>query len=110
MMRRFYGIPHPGTFVLDRSGRVTARFFEEAVQERSTASSIAVRLGETIPGAPDRAASRVATDHLEAVAWATDDIVAPGNRLVLRGRRGSQARHARLRSSSGARSCIVIAP
>ena len=60
---------------------MTARFFEEAVQERSTASSIAVRLGETIPGAPDRAASRVATDHLEAVAWATDDIVAPGNRL-----------------------------
>ena len=60
---------------------MTARFFEEAIQERSTASSIAVRLGETIPGAPDRAASRVATDHLEAVAWATDDIVAPGNRL-----------------------------
>ena len=83
MMRRFYGIPHPGTFVLDRSGRVTARFFEEAIQERSTASSIAVRLGDAIPGAPDRAASRVATDHLEVVAWATDDVVAPGNRLSI---------------------------
>ncbi len=81
MMRRFYGIPHPGTFVLDKSGRVTARFFEEAIQERSTASSIVVRLGDSIPGAPDRAATRVATDHLAAVAWATDDVVAPGNRL-----------------------------
>ena len=81
MMRRFYGIPHPGTFVLDKSGRVTARFFEEAIQERSTASSIVVRLGDSIPGAPDRAATRVATDHLAAVAWATDDMVAPGNRL-----------------------------
>ena len=81
MMRRFYGIPYPGTFVLDASGRVTARFFEDAAQERFTASSIAVRLGNAMPGAPDRAASRVATDHLEAVAWATDDLVAPGNRL-----------------------------
>ena len=81
MMRRFYGIPHPGTFVLDKSGRVTARFFEEAIQERSTASSIVVRLGDSIPGAPDRVATRVATDHLAAVAWATDDVVAPGNRL-----------------------------
>jgi hypothetical protein len=81
MIRRFYGVPHPGTFMLDASGRVTARFFEEAIQERFTASSIAVRLGDVITGAPDRAANRVATDHLAAVAWATDAVVAPGNRL-----------------------------
>ena len=81
MMRRFYGIPHPGTFMLDAAGRVTARFFEEAIQERFTASSIAVRLGDAIGGAPDRAANRVGTDHLEALVWATDDLVAPGNRL-----------------------------
>ncbi len=81
MMRRFYGIPYPGTFMLDTSRRVTARFFEAAYQERSTVSSIAVRLGDAIPGVPDRAANRIATDHLEALAWATDDVVAPGNRL-----------------------------
>jgi hypothetical protein len=81
MMHRLYGIPYPGTFMLDTSRRVTARFFETAYQERSTVSSIAVRLGNAIPGTPDRAANRVATDHLEAVAWATDDMVAPGNRL-----------------------------
>ena len=81
MMRRLYGIPYPGTFMLDTAGRVTSRFFEAAYQERSTVSSIAVRLGDAITGADDRAATRVATDHLEALVWATDDVVAPGNRL-----------------------------
>ena len=81
MMRRLYGIPYPGTFLLDPAGRVTARFFEAAYQERSTVSSIAVRLGDAIAGAADRAATRVTTDHIEALAWATDEVVAPGNRL-----------------------------
>ena len=81
MMRRLYGIPYPGTFLLDPAGQVTARFFEAAYQERSTVSSIAVRLGDAIAGAADRAATRVTTDHLEALAWATDEVVAPGNRL-----------------------------
>ena len=81
-MQRLYGIPYPGTFMLDRAGRVTARFFESAYQERSTVSSIAVRLGDAAPGAA-RSATRVETDHLEALAWTTDDTVAPGNRLSL---------------------------
>ena len=82
LMRRLYGIPYPGTFVLDPAGRVTARFFEAAYQERSTVSSIAVRLGDAVAGA-DRVATGVETDHLEALAWATDAVVAPGNRLSL---------------------------
>lgn len=82
IMQRLYGIPHPGTFMLDRAGRVTARFFEAAFQERSTVSSIAVRLGDPVAGT-DRGAARVETDHLEALVWATDDVVAPGNRLSL---------------------------
>ena len=82
LMLRLYGIPYPGTFMLDPAGRVTARFFEAAYQERSTVSSIGVRLGDAVPGT-DRAAARIETDHLEALAWATDDVVAPGNRLSL---------------------------
>ena len=82
MMQRLYGIPYPGTFVLDSAGRVTDRFFEAAYQERSTVSSIAVRLGNAVAGA-DQAATRVETDHLEALVWTTDDVVAPGNRLSL---------------------------
>ena len=31
---RTYGIPHPGTFVVDRKGVVQSRFFEDAYQER----------------------------------------------------------------------------
>ena len=82
MMRRLYGIPYPGTFMLDPAGRVTARFFEAAYQERSTVSSIAVRLGNAAAGSA-QAATRFETDHLEAFAWATDDVVAPGNRFSL---------------------------
>ena len=82
MMAGLYGIPHPGTLVLDPVGRVTARFFEAALQERFTASSIAVRLGDAVAGT-DREATRVETDHLQAHVWATDDVVAPGNRLSL---------------------------
>ena len=82
MMQRLYGIPYPGTFMLDTGGRVTARFFEAAYQERSTVSSIAVRFGDAAAGAAGDAA-RVETDHLEALVWATDDVVAPGNRLSL---------------------------
>ena len=82
LMQRLYGIPYPGTFMLDPAGRVTARFFEAAYQERSTVSSIAVRLGNAAAGT-DRSAARVETDHLEALAWTTDDTVAPGNRLSL---------------------------
>jgi len=59
LLRRLYGVPYPGTFVLDPAGRVTARFFEAAYQERSTVSSIAVRLGAA---AADRGAVRVETD------------------------------------------------
>ena len=82
LMRRLYGIPYPGTFMLDPEGRVTARFFEAAYQERSTVSSIAVRSGDAAAGS-GQAATRVETEHLEAFAWATDEVVAPGNRLSL---------------------------
>ena len=79
---RTYGIPYPGTFILDPEGRVTARFFEQAYQERFTVSSILVTLGEAVDGS-DRAATRLTTDHLEALVYATDGVVAPGNRFSL---------------------------
>ncbi len=75
-----YGIPFPGTFLLDRAGRVTARFFEDAFQERNTVSNILVKLGDA--EAP-RAATRTATDHLTVTSWASDDTVAPGTLFSL---------------------------
>ena len=79
---RTYGIPYPGTFILDTEGRVTARFFEQAFQERFTVSSIMVALGNSVDGTA-RDATRLTTDHLEALVYATDGTVAPGNRFSL---------------------------
>ena len=79
---RFFGVPYPGTFILDTEGRVTSRFFEQAYQERFTVSSILVALGDAADGT-DRNATRLTTDHLEALVYATDGTVAPGNRFSL---------------------------
>ena len=77
---RSYGIPHPGTFILDSNGRVLERFFEQGYQPRNTVSSIAVKLGNPLRGTGVDGI-RLTTDHLEAVAYPTDGIVAPGNRF-----------------------------
>ena len=45
---RTYGIPHPGTFVVDRKGVVRSRFFEDAYQERYTAATILSSIGALI--------------------------------------------------------------
>ena len=36
----FYGIPYPGVFILDPSGVVVAKYFEDDYRERYTASEI----------------------------------------------------------------------
>lgn len=75
------GIPHPGTFVLDPEGRVVARFFERAYQERFTASTILARLEG--PGLDGRMAEELGTPHLTVRTWPSDDVVAPGERFSL---------------------------
>jgi hypothetical protein len=79
---RISGIPYPGTFILDGAGRVTERFFEQRYQERFTVSSLLTRLADPATGA-DRDATRIETDHLEALSYASDSVVAPGNRFSL---------------------------
>ena len=39
------GIAFPGTFIVDRKGRVTSRFFEDFYVERNSVSSLLVRAG-----------------------------------------------------------------
>jgi hypothetical protein len=75
-----YGIPYPGTFMLDARGRVTARYFEEAYQERNTVTSILVRSGRA-DGAV--LATQATTAHLSLSASASDRVVAPGTRFSL---------------------------
>ena len=72
-----YGIPFPGTFMLNAQGVVTSRFFEQAYQERSTVSSIMARLGNQV----DVQATRVSSPQLEITSFVTDSTVAPGTRF-----------------------------
>ena len=39
----FYGIPNPGTYILDRRGVVKSKFFEDDYRVRDTAASIVLR-------------------------------------------------------------------
>jgi peroxiredoxin len=69
-----YGIPFPGTFMLNSQALVTARFFEQAYQERNTVGSILARLGNDV----DVAATKVSSPQIEITSYATDSTVALG--------------------------------
>ena len=74
---RSYGIPHPGTFIVDRKGVVQSRFFEDAYQERYTAATILRTLGAGVGGT----AIAANTPHLSMTASISDTVAAPGERL-----------------------------
>lgn len=76
---RAYGVPYPGTFVLDGTGRIVSRHFEAAYQERNTVASILARAGR--PGQGPLVAAESA--HLAVQATASDGVVAPGHRITL---------------------------
>jgi peroxiredoxin len=77
---RLRGIPFPGTFIVDRQGRVTSRFFEDYYWARHTASNVLLRLGA---GSPPVQAMQVATDHLDLRTYPSDATVALGTRFTL---------------------------
>jgi hypothetical protein len=72
-----FGIPYPGTFMLDRNGAVTSRFFEAAYQERNTMTSLLVKLGAKL----DIAATQIAAPHVTVTTYLTDQTAAPGTRF-----------------------------
>ena len=74
-----YGIPFPGTVIVDRRGIVTSRVFESQYQERDTISSVLVRLGARL----DVPATRVSAPHLRITTFATDQVAAPGTHFSL---------------------------
>jgi peroxiredoxin len=77
---RLRGIPFPGTFVVDRQGRVTSRFFEDYYWERTTTSNILLRAGA---GAPPIQATQASTGHLDLKAYPSDAVVSIGTRFSL---------------------------
>ncbi len=70
----------PGTFMLDRQGRVSSRFFEDFYIDRNTASSVMLRLGA---GMTPVAATKISTGQVEITTFPSDTAVAPGNRFSL---------------------------
>src|SRR5262249_31475476 len=76
---QIYGVPFPGTVMVDARGTVTARFFEAGYQERNRVSSILTRLGRTV----DMPATRVSSPQAEITSFPTDSTVAPGTRFSI---------------------------
>ena len=74
------GIPFPGTFIVDRGGRVKARFFEDSYTVRNTVSNIRVRLNDVNASV---VATRVQSAQLDVVTYPSDSAVAPGNRFAV---------------------------
>ena len=79
---RAYGIPHPGTFIVDRKGIVVSRFFEDAYQERYTTATILSSIG----GGADGLSIKASTPHLTMTATLADAVAAPGERLSIAAR------------------------
>lgn len=78
---RYRGIPFPGTFIVDREGLVTSRFFEEFYRERRTVANMMLTLGDGI-GATVQGA-RVSTRHLDMQVYPSDASISVGNRVSL---------------------------
>ncbi len=75
----WYGVPFPGTYVLDENGVVRAKYFEEDHRERFTASYI---LTEVV-NRGGHVQHQVETKHLKLLAFSSDSLVRPGNRVRL---------------------------
>ena len=74
------GTPHPGTFMLDATGRVTSRFFEEFYRERNTTANVMLKLGV---GLSPIAAIEGTTAHLTLTAYPSDPRVTVGTRFSI---------------------------
>lgn len=76
----FYGVPYPGTYVIDASGVVKKKFFENDYRERYTAGTV---LMETSPEAAREGWQEARTRHL-TVRWkASDDTLHGGDHTTL---------------------------
>src|SRR5262245_46174540 len=73
-------IAFPSTFLRDRQGRVKSRAFEESYIERSTVSSVMLRLGANLPSV---AGTKISSRQVDITTYPSDSAIAPGNRFSL---------------------------
>jgi hypothetical protein len=73
------GVPYPGIYVIDPSGKITAKYFEEKYQERFAPDTILSKQFGLLQGP----ALEKRTDHLKVKAQLSLDKVRPGHRVSL---------------------------
>lgn len=76
---RTAGIPHPGTFMIDRSGKILSRSFEQPYQERRSATSLLAQLAAVSPGQSTIIKGAQAAFEL----LTSDGVAAVGHRVTL---------------------------
>jgi len=75
----WYGVPFPGTYIVNEKGVVLSKFFEDDHRERYTASTVLLRTGaSTVDGWQE-----AETKHLKLRYGATESTVRPGNLVAL---------------------------
>jgi peroxiredoxin Q/BCP len=73
------GRPFPGTFVIDRSGRVRQRFFATTPDEHVTVRSQLLALGATLASP----VTTIGTAHAQVTTFISDTAVRPGGQFSL---------------------------
>jgi hypothetical protein len=76
----FFGIPHPGSFLLDAKGVIVAKYFEEDYRQRYTSADILLNRFGVLPSSGQQ---EVAGRQLSLKATASNSIVGAGHRVAL---------------------------
>jgi hypothetical protein len=74
-----YGIPYPGTYIVDRRGKVVSKYFEDDFRERVSITDIlAGRFGQ-----PAAAGGAVQAKRVKLATSASTAVARPGHRILL---------------------------
>jgi DsbC/DsbD-like thiol-disulfide interchange protein len=76
----FFGIPHPGSFVLDSKSVIVAKYFEDDYRQRYTAADLLMHQYGVVPA---QAKSDVEGKQLKLTAAASNAVVTVGQRVAL---------------------------
>jgi len=76
----FYGIPYPGTYIVDPQGKVVAKYFEDNFRERTSATDI---LARDFGKVPEAAKGVRDAKHLRLTTAASTEVARPGHRILL---------------------------
>lgn len=78
-----YGIPFPGTYVINERGIITAKYFDDDYRERSSAASILTREFGADGSGNAVVKNTVENTQLKLTYYASDAMLAPGHRTAL---------------------------